>query len=210
MEIPRDISRTSAVVIVAALLLITFFAYRGYVNSGRALEILNLQVPNITRVTFDTQVFPLTRANLGPILISVSPEFSGSDGKMEIEELNKEFDSHLWIVVMTRNKGLKAATEVLTRIQLTTPITAIKGLSSTGYAKMEVKDGGIGQETVAVNWNYIEPAITAVALIGVKPKDFGSKAPYSKADMQRWSRDYRLYFDLAEVKSGEGAIAYAY
>jgi hypothetical protein len=27
----------------------------------------------------------------------------------------------------------------------------------------------------SINWNYIEPAITAVTLIGVQPKDFGAK-----------------------------------
>ena len=62
----------------------------------------------------------------------------------------------------------------------------------------------------SVNWNYIEPAITAVTLIGVQPKDFEGKAPYSKKDMRIWSRDFRLYFELAEVKSEERAVAYAY
>jgi hypothetical protein len=61
-----------------------------------------------------------------------------------------------------------------------------------------------------VNWNYIEPAITAVIFVGVQPKDFAGKAPYSKKDMRAWSRDFRLYFELAEVKSKEGAVAYAY
>ena len=210
MEIPRDISRTATAVIVAGLVLIIFFAYRGYVNSGKALQILDLQVPNITRVAFDTQVFALTPANLEPVLTSVTQQFAGPEGKAEVEKLKKEFDSHLWIAVMTRNRGLQSATEVLTRVQLTTPITALHGFSSTGYAKMEVKDGGIGKETASLNWNYIEPAITAVALIGVQPKDFEGKAPYSKKDMRLWSRDFRLYFELAEVKSAEGAVAYAY
>ncbi|MDH3445700.1 MAG: hypothetical protein OEN50_17370 [Deltaproteobacteria bacterium] len=210
MELPKDLSRTATILIVAALILIIFFAYRGYVNSGKALQILELQVPNITRVAFDTQVFALTPANLEPVLTSVAPQFRGSEGKEEIEKLKKDFDSHLWIAVMTRNKGLQSATEVLTRVQLTTPITALEGFSSTGYAKMDVKDGGIGKEAASVNWNYIEPAITAVALIGVQPKDFEGKAPYSKKDMRTWSRDFRLYFELAEVKSKEGAVAYAY
>jgi hypothetical protein len=210
MEIPRDISRTATAVIVAGLVLIIFFAYRGYVNSGKALQILDLQVPNITRVAFDTQVFALTPANLEPVLTSVTQQFAGPEGKAEVEKLKKEFDSHLWIAVMTRNRGLQSATEVLTRVQLTTPITALHGFSSTGYAKMEVKDGGIGKETASLNWNYIEPAITAVALIGVQPKDFEGKAPYSKKDTRLWSRDFRLYFELAEVKSAEGAVAYAY
>lgn len=145
-----------------------------------------------------------------PVLTSVAPQFAGPGGKGEIEKLKKGFESHLWIVVMTRNRGLHSATEVLTRVQLTTPITALQGFSSTGYANMEVKEGGIGKEMASVNWNYIEPAITAVTLIGVQPKDFESKAPYSKKDMRIWSRDFRLYFELAEVKSEEGEVACAY
>jgi hypothetical protein len=210
MEIPRDISGKATAVIVAGLLLITFFAYRGYVNSLQALKILDLQVPNITRVAFDTQVFALTPANLQPVLTSVAMQFGGSEGKEELDKFKKEFASHLWIAVLTRNRGLQSATDVLTRVQLTTPITALQGYSSTGYAKMEVKDGGIGKETASVDWNYIEPAITAVTLIGVQPKDFPGKAPYSTKDTRIWSRDFRLYFELAEVKSKEGAIAYAY
>jgi hypothetical protein len=210
MELPKDLSRTATVLIVAALILIIFFAYRGYVNSVKALQILELQVPNITRVAFDTQVFALTPANLEPVFTSVAQQFRGSEGKEEIEKLKKEVDSHLWIAVMTRNKGLQSATEVLTLVQLTTPITALQGFSSTGYAKMEVKEGGVGKETASFKWNYIEPAITAVALIGVQPKDFEGKAPYSKKDTRTWSRDFRLYFELAEVKSKEGAVAYAY
>jgi hypothetical protein len=210
MELPKDISRTTTAVIVAGLVLIIFFAYRGYVNSGKALQILEIQVPNITRVAFDTQFFALTPANLEPVLTTVAAQFAGPEGNAEVEKLKKEFDSHLWIAVMTRNKGLQSATEVLTRVQLTTPITALQGFSSTGYAKMEVKEGGIGKEMASVNWNYIEPAITAVTLIGVQPKDFEGKAPYSKKDMRIWSRDFRLYFELAEVKSEERAVAYAY
>jgi len=210
MELPRDISGKATAVIAAGLLLITFFAYRGYVNSRQALQILDLQVPNITRVAFDTQVFALTPANLEPILTSVAAQFGGTDGAEKMAKLKKEFDSHLWIAVMIRNKGLQSATEVLTRVQLTAPITALQGFSSTGYASMEVKEGGIGKETASVNWNYIEPAITAVTLIGVQPKDFGGKPPYSTKDMRTWSRDFRLYFELAQVKSKEGAIAYAY
>ena len=210
MELPKDISRTATAVIVAGLVLIIFFAYRGYVNSGKALQILEIQVPNITRVAFDTQVFALTPANLQPVLTSVGLQFGGPEGQAEMDKFKKEFESHLWIAVMTRNKGLQSATEVMTQVRLTTPITALQGYSSTGYAKMEVKEGGIGKEMASVNWNYIEPAITAVALIGVQPKDFAGKPPYSKKDMSIWSRDFRLYFELAEVKSKEGAIAYAY
>ena len=210
MELPKDISRTAMAVIVAGLVLITFFAYRGYVNSGSALRILELQVPNITRVAFDTQVFALSPTNLEPVLTSVTAQFGGSDGAEKIAKLKKEFDAHLWIAVMTRNRGLQSATEVLTRIQLITPITALQGFTSTTYAGMEVKEGGIGKETVLVNWNYIEPGITAVTLVGVQPKEFDGKSPYSKKDMRLWSRDFRLYFELAELKSKEGAIAYAY
>ncbi|HET8563827.1 MAG TPA: hypothetical protein VFM35_08160 [Candidatus Binatia bacterium] len=210
MEIPRDISGKTTALIVIGSVLVLFFGYRAHINSRQALQILDLQVPNITRVAFDTQVFALTPANLEPILSSVSAQFGGPAVTAEMEKLKKEFASHLWIAVMTRNRGLQSATEVLTRIQLTTPITALQGYSSTGYANMAVKEGGIGKETASVNWNYIEPAITAVTLIGVQPKDFAGKAPYSKQDMRIWSRDFRLYFELAEVKSEEGAIAYAY
>jgi hypothetical protein len=210
MELPRDISGKAAAVIGIGLVLVLFFGYRAHVNSRQALQILELQVPNITRVAFDTQVFALTPANLEPVLASASTQFAGPESKEQVEKLKKEFASHLWIAVMTRNRGLQSATEVLTRVQLTTPITALQGHSSTGYAKMEVKEGGIGKEVASINWNYIEPAITAVTLIGVQPKDFTGKPPYSKKDMSIWSRDFRLYFELAEVKSKEGAISYAY
>ena len=210
MEIPRDISGKTTALLVIGLVLVLFFGYRAHVNSRQALQILEIQVPNITRVAFDTQVFALTPANLQPILTSVAGQFAGSEGKEGMDKFKKEFASHLWIAVMTRNKGLQSATEVLTQVQLTTQITALQGYSSTGYARMEVKEGGIGKETASVNWNYIEPAITAVTLIGVQPKDFAGKPPYSKKDMSIWSRDFRLYFELAEVKSKEGVIAYAY
>ncbi|MGH7831808.1 MAG: hypothetical protein ACREP8_16725 [Candidatus Binatia bacterium] len=210
MELPRDISGKTTALIVIGLVLLLFFGYRAHVNSRQALKILDLQVPNITRVAFDTQVFALTPANLQPVLTSVTAEFGGPEGKEGMEKFKKDFESHLWIAVLTRNKGLQPATEVLTQIRLTTPITALQGYSSTGYARMEVKEGGIGKETASVNWNYIEPAITTVTLIGVRPKDFAGKAPYSQKEMRIWSRDFRLYFELAEVKSKEGAIAYAY
>ena len=210
MEIPRDISGKSTALLATGLVLILFFGYRAHVNSRHALQVLDLQVPNIMRVTCDTQVFALTPANLQPVLASAALQFGGPDGKAEMDKFNKAFDSHLWIAVMTRNRGLQPAEEVLTQVRLTTPITALRGYSSTGYANMEVKEGGIGKETASVNWNYIEPGITAVTLIGVQPKDFPGKAPYSKQDARIWSRDYRLYFELAEVKSKDGAIAYAY
>lgn len=210
MEIPKDISGKTTAWIVVGFVVILFFGYRAYVNSRQALQILEIQVPNITQVAFDTQVFALTPTNLEPILARVTGQFAGGESKDEMEKLKKEFESHLWIAVVIRNKGFQSATDVLTRVQLTTPITALQGFSSTSYARMEVKEGGKGKEMASVNWNNIEPAITAVTLIGVQPKDFGGKPPYSKKEMRIWSRDFRLYFELAEVKSKEGAVDYAY
>jgi hypothetical protein len=204
-DIPKFISGKTTALIVIGILLILFFSFRGYINSRRALQILEIQVPHITRVAFETQVFALTPANLEPTLARVTEQFA----KDEIDNFKKEFESHLWIAVMIRNKGFESATDVLTRVQLTTPITALHGLSSS-YVKMEVKEGGKGKEMASVNWNYIEPAIMAVTLIGVQPEDFGGKPPYSKKEMRTWARDFRLYFELAEIKSKEGAIDYAY
>lgn len=204
-DIPKFISGKTTALIVIGILLILFFSFRGYINSRRALQILEIQVPHITRVAFETQVFALTPANLEPTLARVTEQFA----KDKIDNFKKEFESHLWIAVMIRNKGFESATDVLTRVQLTTPITALHGLSSS-YAKMEVKEGGKGKEMASVNWNYIEPAIMAVTLIGVQPEDFGGKPPYSKKEMRTWARDFRLYFELAEIKSKEGAIDYAY
>ncbi len=205
-EFPTFISGRTAALIVIGLVMISFFSCRGYFNSRRSLKIMEIQVPNITRIAFETQVFALTPANLEPTLARVTEQFS----KGESEKFREEFDSHLWIAVMIRNKGLKPATEVLTRVQLTTPITALHGLTSTSYGKLEVKEGGKGKEMALVNWNYIEPAIMAVTLIGVQPEDFGGKPPYSKKDLQTWARDFRLFFEFAEIKSKEGAIDYAY
>jgi hypothetical protein len=210
MELPKDLSGKATAVIVAGLLLVVFFAYRGYVNSRRALQILEIQVPNITRVAFETQVVALTPANLEPILARVAEQFTGGESADELEKFKKAFASHLWIAVITRNRGLQPATDVLTRVQLITPITALQGFSSTSYARMEVKEGGIGKETASVNWNYIEPTVIALTLVGVQPKDFEGKPPYSNRDMRIWSRDFKFYFELAEVKSKEGAIDYAY
>ena len=204
-DIPKFISGKTTALIVIGILLILFFSFRGYINSRRALQILEIQVPHITRVAFETQVFALTPANLEPTLARVTEQFA----KDEMDNFKKEFESHLWIAVMIRNKGFESATDVLTRVQLTTPITALHGLSSS-YVKMEVKEGGKGKEMASVNWNYIEPAIMAVTLIGVQPEDFGGKPPYSKKEMRVWARDFRLYFELAEVRSKEGAIDYAY
>ena len=204
-EFPKFISGKTTALIVIGILLILFFSFRGYINSRRALQILEIQVPHITRVAFETQVFALTPANLEPTLARVTEQFA----KDEMDNFKKEFESHLWIAVMIRNKGFESATDVLTRVQLTTPITALHGLSSS-YVKMEVKEGGKGKEMASVNWNYIEPAIMAVTLIGVQPEDFGGKPPYSKKEMRTWARDFRLYFELAEIKSKEGAIDYAY
>ena len=204
-DIPKFISGKTSALIVIGILLILFFSFRGYINSRRALQILEIQVPHITRVAFETQVFALTPANLEPTLARVTEQFA----KDEMDNFKKEFESHLWIAVMIRNKGFESATDVLTRVQLTTPITALHGLSSS-YIKMKVKEGGKGKEMASVNWNYIEPAIMAVTLIGVQPEDFGGKPPYSKKVMRTWARDFRLYFELAEIKSKEGAIDYAY
>ncbi len=204
-EFPKFISGKTTALIVIGILLILFFGFRGYINSRRALQILEIQVPHITRVAFETQVFALTPANLEPTLARVTEQFA----KDEMDNFKKEFESHLWIAVMIRNKGFESATDVLTRVQLTTPITALHGLSSS-YVKMKVKEGGKGKEMASVNWNYIEPAIMAVTLIGVQPEDFGGKPPYSKKEMRTWARDFRLYFELAEIKSKEGAIDYAY
>ena len=204
-DIPKFISGKTTALIVIGILLILFFSFRGYINSRRALQILEIQVPHITRVAFETQVFALTPANLEPTLARVTEQFA----KDEMDNFKKEFESHLWIAVMIRNKGFESATDVLTRVQLTTPITALHGLSSS-YVKMKVKEGGKGKEMASVNWNYIEPAIMAVTLIGVQPEDFGGKPPYSKKEMRTWARDFRLYFELAEIKSKEGAIDYAY
>src|SRR3970040_1520834 len=104
MELPKDISGKATAVIVAGLLLITFFSYRGYGNPGKALKILDLQVPNITRVAFDTQVFALTPANLDPVLASVAAQLGGTDGAKKMVKLKKEFDSHLWIELMIRKR----------------------------------------------------------------------------------------------------------
>jgi hypothetical protein len=210
MEIPRDISGKRTAVLVGGLILILFFGYRAYVNSRHALQVLDLQVPNITRVAFETQVFALTSANLQPVLAGAAPQFGGPDGKTEMDKFKKEFPSHLWIAVLTRNRGLQSASDVMTQIRVTTPITAVQGYSLTGYANMEVKEGGIGKQTVSLNWTYIEPGVTAITLIGVQPKDFPGRAPYSEKDSRIWARDYKLYFELAEVKSKDGAIAYAY
>src|SRR3970282_2439681 len=101
MEIPRDISGKTSALSVIGLVRVLFFGYRAYVNSRQALQILEIQVPNITRVAFDTQVFALTPANLEPVLTSVTRQFGGPEGKGEMEKFTKEFESHLWIVVIT-------------------------------------------------------------------------------------------------------------
>lgn len=136
-DIPKFISGKTSALIVIGILLILFFSFRGYINSCRALHILEIQVPHITRVAFETQVFALTPANLEPTLARVTEQFA----KDEMDNFKKEFESHLWIAVMIRNKGFESATDVLTRVQLTTPITALHGLSSS-YVKMKVKEGG--------------------------------------------------------------------
>jgi len=89
MEIPRDISGKTTALIVSGLVLVLFFGYRAHVNSRQALQILDLQVPNITRPAFDTQVFALTPANLEPVLTSVTPQFGGPEGTAEMERFKK-------------------------------------------------------------------------------------------------------------------------
>src|SRR3989304_3107377 len=97
MEIPRDISGKMTALIVTGVVLILFLGYRAYVNSRQALQILEIQAPNIMRIAFDTQVFALTPANLEPVLKSVAAQFGGPEGKGEMEKFKKEFASHLWL-----------------------------------------------------------------------------------------------------------------
>ena len=177
-ELPRDISGKA----MAMIRMVWSWSYSlviGRMDSRQALQILESRCP-ISPELPSYSVFALSPANLEPVLKSVSEKFAGPEGNAEIEKFKKEFASHLWIAVMTQNRGLQSATEVLTRVQLTTPITALQGYTSTGYAKMAVKEGGIGKEAASVNWNYIEPAITAVTLIGVQPKDFAGKVLISE------------------------------
>jgi len=89
MEIPKDISGKTTACIVIGLVLVLFFGYRAYVNSRHALQILEIQVPNITRVAFETQVFALSPANLEPILAHVTGQFAGTEGKGEMEKINE-------------------------------------------------------------------------------------------------------------------------
>src|SRR5213593_3732524 len=98
MEIPKDISGKMTALMVTGAVLILFFGYRAHVNSRQALRILDVQVPNITRVAFDTQVFALTPANLEPILTTVAGQYAGSEDKAGMDKFKKEFASHLWIV----------------------------------------------------------------------------------------------------------------
>src|SRR3970282_2840735 len=100
MEIPRDISGKTSALSVIGLVRVLFFGYRAYVNSRQALQILEIQVPNITRVAFDTQVFALTPANLQPVLTSVALQFGGPEGQAEMDKFKKEFEAHLWIAVV--------------------------------------------------------------------------------------------------------------
>lgn len=68
----------------------------------------------------------------------------------------------------------------------------------------------MGNEEALIDWNYIEPKSEAVIFLGVRPGDFKVKPPYSDEDMRLWSRDFRTYFELAEIKSKEGALDYLY
>lgn len=206
MELPSEVSNKTVALTVVILLIFLFFIYRGYVNSRQALQIMETQVPNITRVAFETAVFAPTQASIDAILKRVT----GFTAASEVEKFKKGFDSHLWIGVAIRNRGLKNASEVSTRIRLSTPIMAIQGFNSTVYARLETKEGGLGKENALLKWTYIEPRSTSVIFLGVQPKDFKATPPYSKKDMQLWSRDFKVYFDLAEVNSKEGASDFAY
>lgn len=183
-----------------------FFLYRAHVYSRESLRILGEQVPHVTRITFKTAVFALTPGKLSAVLKRIT----GSDKPAEIEKFKKGFDSNLWLGILIRNRGFKAASDVSTQVRLTTPIRAITGFSSTIYAGLETKEGGVGKEEVLMEWNYIEPRSAAVIFLGVQPRDFKAKPPYSDEDMRLWSRDFRTSFELVEIKSKEGALDYVY
>ncbi len=206
MEIPREITNKTATWMVFALVILLFFLYRAYSNSRQALEILETQVPNITRVAFETEVFTPTLGNIDAVLQRMTP-FGASS---ELEKFKKEMDSNLWIGVSIRNRGLKTATDVSTRVRLTTPVTAIYGFNATTYARLETKEGGVGKAEALLNWTYLEPRNVALIFLGVRPEDFHGKSPYSKQDMQMWSKDFKAYFEFVEVKSKEGAFDYVY
>jgi hypothetical protein len=206
MELPTEISNKKVVLAIAISLILLFFLYRAYVNSRQALQILETQVPNITRVAFETEVFALTQGNLDAVL----KRFTGFAAASDVEKYKKEFDSYLWMGVAIRNRGLKNAAEVSARIRLSTPIKAIQGFNSTVYARLETQEGGIGKPDALLRWTYLEPRSTSLILLGVQPEDFNAKPPYSNKEMQIWSRDYKVYFELAEISSKEGAFDFAY
>lgn len=130
---------------LAISLILLFFLYHAYTNSRQALEILETQVPNITRVAFETEVFAPTQGNLDPVL----KRFTGFATASEIEKFKKEFDSYLRIGTAIRNRGLKNAPDVSARIRLSTPIMAVRGFNSTVYARLETKEGGVGKDALS-------------------------------------------------------------
>ena len=206
MEIPQEISKKAAAWIGIGVAVVLFFVYRGYVNSRQALQILDNQVPNITRVAFETEVVAPTEGNLDAILKQVK-NFGNSP---DIDRFKKRFPDHLWIGLLIRNRGLKMATDIAARIRLTAPISAVEGFSSTDFGKLETRGEALGKDEIELNWNYLEPGHTAVIFLGVRPKEIDSQPPYSRQQMQLWARDFKIYFELAQIQTKEGSVDYAY
>jgi hypothetical protein len=206
MELPTEVSNKTVAVTAVILLLVLFFLYRAYVNSRQALQIVEAQVPNITRVAFETEVFAPTQGNLDAVL----KRFTGFASASEVDKFKSEFDSNLWIGVAVRNRGLKNAADVSARVRLVTPIVAVRGFNSTVYSRLETKEGGIGKPDALFQWSYLEPRSTSLILLGVQPEKIDAEPPYSREDMALWSRDFKIYFESAEISSKEGAFDFAY
>jgi hypothetical protein len=180
MEIPNEIDNKAVALALAIGVILLIFLYRAYVNSRRSLRVLKEQAPHVTRVTFNTTVFALTPGKLSAVLKGVL----GSDRSSEIEKFKKDFNSNLWLGILIRNRGLKAASNVSTQVKLATPIRAITGFSGTVYAGLETKEGGLDKEDALIEWNYIEPKSAAVIFLRVQPKDFKARLPYSGEGMR--------------------------
>ncbi|MGH7843976.1 MAG: hypothetical protein ACREQW_02230 [Candidatus Binatia bacterium] len=206
MEIPRELSNKAVTVIVLLLAIVLFFIYRAYMNSRQAINVLETQVPNITRVAFESQLFAPTLGNIDTVLKKITTYGASS----EMEKFKKELNSQLWIGIAIRNRGLKLAADISTRVRLATPITAIRGFNSTLYAKLETKEGGVGKKEAVLNWSYLEPKSVSFILLGVQPEDFAGKPPYTDRDMQLWSADFKGSFQFAEIRSKEGAFDYLF
>jgi hypothetical protein len=206
MEIPREISAKTTVWIFVALAILLFFLYRAYINSRQALQILETQVPNITRVAFETEVFAPTLGNLDGIF----QRMTAFGASTEVEKLKKEMESHLWLGISIRNRGLKIATDIAVHVRLATPITSVYGFNGTTYARLEAKEAGVGKSDASFVWTYLEPRAVSVIFLGVRPDDLAAKPPYSRRDMQTWSKDFKAYFELVEVKSKEGAFDFVF